>query len=56
MPRGHQHENAPSRIDLVEWIVVTLILTIGFFALLQVIGDDVRSLVLSIWQTLSGRP
>lgn len=34
---GPAHE---SGAELVEWIVVTMILTLAFLALFQVVGDD----------------
>ena len=53
MRRGYQQEHPHAKFDLVEWVVVTLILTIAFFAVLQVVGEDLRATVLSIWETMT---
>jgi len=42
--RRRQQDHLPTRFDLVEWLVVTLILTIAFFAILQVVGDGLRTI------------
>ena len=49
MRRKSHQDHTPTRFDLVEWVVVTLILAIAFFAILQVMGDDLRATALSAW-------
>ncbi len=49
MGRRRQQDHLRVRFDPVEWIVVTLILAIAFFAILQVVGEDLRSAALSLW-------
>jgi hypothetical protein len=49
MRRKSHQDHMPTRFDLVEWLVVTLILAVAFFAILQVMGDDLRATALSAW-------
>ena len=51
MRRKSHQDYRPTRFDLVEWLVVTLILAIAFFAILQVVGDDLGAIALSAWES-----
>ena len=37
-----------SGTELVEWVVVTIILTLAIYAILQAIGPDIRTLIASL--------
>jgi len=52
--RRRDQDHTTTRLDLVEWLVVTLILAVAFFAILQVVGDDLRAAAQSAWETVSG--
>ncbi len=54
MRRRDSQEHMPTRFDLVEWLVVTLILAIAFFAILQVAGNELRETAMRVWGTISG--
>ena len=50
--RRWQSYDEPAYPELVEWLVVTLILAIAFFAILQVVGDDLRRVVTPVWEAV----
>ena len=52
MRRKAHQDHMPTRFDLVEWLVVTLILALAFFAILQVVGDDLGATALSAWESV----
>ncbi|NLX37117.1 MAG: hypothetical protein GXY68_10565 [Chloroflexi bacterium] len=53
MRRRYEHDRSHAGFDLVEWVVVTLILTVAFFVVFQVVGEDLRSTALGWWDTIS---
>jgi len=53
MRHEYSSEHPHAKFDVVEWLVVTLILTVAFFAALQVVGEDLRGAVLSAWETVA---
>lgn len=54
MRRRYVQEHPHVRLDLVEWVVVTLILTVAFFVVFQVVGEDLRSTALGLWEMVTG--
>ncbi len=42
-----------SGVEIVEWIVVTMILIVAFFALFQAIGDKLAALFATVGQWLT---
>ncbi len=53
MRHEYSSEHPHAKFDVVEWLVVTLILTVAFFAALQVVGEDLRGAVLSAWEAVT---
>ncbi len=48
MPNGAHGLGPESGAELVEWIVVTMILTLAFLALLQLVGDDLAGWIAAL--------
>lgn len=53
MREGNRFGSDKTGAEIVEWIVVTMILIIAFFALLQAIGDDLRGFFTTASQWLT---
>ena len=54
MKRNGSFWGDESGVQIVDWIVVTLILIIAFFALFQAIGDELAVLIATARQWLTG--
>jgi Flp pilus assembly pilin Flp len=50
MRRGNRFWRNESGAEIVEWIVVTMILIVAFFAILQTVGDELVTLFASARQ------
>jgi len=54
MSRGNRFRSEESGAEIVEWIVVTMILIVAFFALFQAVGDELQALFATVGQWLTG--
>jgi Flp pilus assembly pilin Flp len=54
MGRWRRCWGSESGAGVVEWIIVTLILTVAFLAILQVVGGRLAVFFNAAWQWLAG--
>lgn len=53
MKRDARFRGDESGAEIVEWVVVTMILIVAFFALFQAIGDELTALLAAVRQWLT---
>lgn len=54
MRTSHHGEAGSLGTEILEWVIVTVILTLAIFAVLQAVGSDLEQLFQTLRNTLAG--